>query len=198
MLRCLLPLLLLLLPPLALAQLPPPLDWSVLAGTCVPDESSTRLVQLDSTGVTFRPLAVASQRPGTPLPLLVRCPIPLTGQWRWSHLEMTLRDPDSDAPGARIRIELKRLVLPSGANRHPPFAERIGLFDTRNRPSPDPTRLTTVLSAGRLGAMADFSRYTYWLEIAMSRDALTTTRPRVAAVRLRWIPLEEEEDAAAP
>lgn len=169
-------LLLLLLPSLALAQLPPPVTWSVVASTCVPDDRAASLVLQTSAFVTLRPGVL------TPQPVRLRCPIPLQGRWSLHALQALVRDPDGLAPGAYLTVKLKRMGFVDGT----PTALTIVHLDTRLLPA---TGDMLLLLPWGDPLPLDFSRDTFWIELGVFRTSVLVRPPRLYSVGLRLVPV---------
>lgn len=196
--RSLFLLLLLLLPSLALAQLPPLFDWSVVASTCVPDNDSLRrgVWRVNSNYLTLPVTATAPAVPGRHLPLLVRCPITAQGQWAWRELEVVYKDPDGRGGDTKVVVTLKEQTIPAPPSTYPPYYVTLARFDS-NGHGPDTDRIVTVQRLFA-GVVADFAAHTYWVEISLGRETLAVEPPRVYEVRLRYVPAPPYPEVGAP
>jgi hypothetical protein len=180
---------LLLLSPMAQAQTPPPFDWSITPAACQPDDQALRRgLKQNTHSITLHATALAPLRPGAGWPVVVRCPIVAQGVWLWRELELVYHDTDGGGDDASLLVALKRHeVIPPRFVR----VETVLRFTTRGRAS-DPDTLT--LTTRGIGAVvADFTRYTYWIELGLSRTTLVVRPPKWVSVRLRYVPTPPEE-----
>lgn len=181
MLMSLLPLLLLLLPPLALAQgVEQPGAYSVIASTCTIDEHDQPILALGGTDVTFRTTQVSRRQPGRGLMAsVVRCPVvdvSGTGFPGWNTLFVGYRDPDGGAGEQhRVRVRLLQIGRPGGAKT------ALTDFDSRRWPETDRTE-----RAIRFEGALDFQQASYVLEVSLYRGDLRGN-PRLWHLRLATV-----------
>lgn len=193
MLLSLLPVLLsLLLPSLALAQVPPPLTWSMPATGCQPaDWTAKRLWRVAREYITVLPSVLTAPRAGF-WPYTVRCPVPGDGVRLLNQLDVVAYDPDGLGGGARLVVEVRRHRFLPDAPRYPPFSEVLGTLDTsRHRPVPgprDPTAVGQLYQRPVAGSPADFGQDTYSVVLQLARTTLAVLPPRVYTVRLGFVP----------
>lgn len=175
------------LPLLAHAQAPPPLAWSMIASTCVPDDTAGPLLRVNAHYVTVRPGLLTPRVNGIEQPIRLRCPVTpgasagFQGQWRWHSLEMVVLDPDG--PGRGSRVSLALFTFDPAISTTLPL--QVAFLDTGGAVG---GRWPEVLARPIAPAIADFSQATYWLEISLWRTLPLVLPPRVYTVRLHAVP----------